>query len=449
MILTFSCSFFYLLLLSFLNFSYHSKTHNLILDLTLSRHSQPLEWTERKYLANPIVFVEMIKKRVRRGLVVNGLSTGKDTKRTQSKAVTTKKPDIRKHYEYDDYNDEIGLDSNPKNKSETPKPGPVSPVPGTPIYKCRGNFFALYLVPNLLHLFAYLSILYLMRTPDCEKLEHLMERGFLETTRTTGWMMAHKRLVNSLRSILWLCLGWLILSLVTHGLIVYNRMVDDNLNMTWLKCSGPIKIVVVVFTVTSLTFNDLICGAIVTSYAVHCQLNISYILNLCASIREKRIDFTEFYKRIEESRKFIDYLNNDQALGLSLLQVTVGCKLSVGVYAFLASSEFNRWSAFTIAIVLLSLVFWLTLFTVPLIQGIRLTSACSDLRKIGHELRSRPFGYQETPQSDLDSLLLYTTNLDMNAKIIRVPVKASCILIICMIFLVVILMMGQLGLLNV
>lgn len=157
----------------------------------------------------------------------------------------------------------------------------------------------------------------------------------------------------------------------------------------------------------------------------------------------------EFYKRIEESRKFIDYLNNDQALGLSFLQITVGCKLSVGVFALLASSEFNHWSYLTVAIVLLSLFFWFTLFMVPLVQAVRLTSVCSDLKKIGHELRARPFGYQDVSQSDLDSLLLYTTNLNMHARVIRIPVKSSCILIICILFLVVILMFGQLGLLNV
>lgn len=315
--------------------------------------------------------------------------------------------------------------------------------------KCRGNFFALYLVPNILHFFAYLSVLYLMRTPEAEKLENLMERGFLQTTRTTGWMMAHKKLVHSLRSLLWLCLGWLLLSLTIHGLIIWCRISADDLNMTWLHFAEPVKTIIVVVTVVSLTFNDLICGAIVTSYTVHAQLNLSYIVNLCASIREKRIEFQEFFKRIEESRKFIDYLNNDQALGLSLLQITVGCKLSVGFYAFLASSEFNHWKPLTIVIVLLSLFFWTTLFSVPLIQAIRLTSACSDLRKIGHEIRARPFGYQDTPQSDLDSLLLYTTNLSMNAKIMRIPVKSPCILIICIIFLVVVLMFGQLGLLNV
>lgn len=359
-----------------------------------------------------------------------------------------------------DEEDDTLLDPDSKTKEEDNEPpGSQDVTPVTPyglnalpqdhhcIPKCRGNFFALYLVPNVLHFLAYLSVWYLMRTPESEKLENLMERGFLQTTRTTGWMMAHKKLVSSLRRIIWMCLIWLILSAGIHGLIVGSRISD--LNLTWLKYGEPIKSLLIALTLAALTFNDLICGAIVTSYTVHCQLNISYIFNLCASIREKRIEFQEFYKRIEEAKKFLDYLNNEQALGLSLLLITIGCKLSTGVYALLASGEFNHWSAYAIAIVLMSLLFWSSLFAVPIIQSIRLTAACADLKKIGHEIRARPFGYQDADQSDLDSLLLYTTNLSMNARILRVPVTSPCILIILILFLIVILMFGQLGLLNV
>lgn len=136
-------------------------------------------------------------------------------------------------------------------------------------------------------------------------------------------------------------------------------------------------------------------------------------------------------------------------MGISILQIVVACKLCVGVYALLASCEFKAWNTANIIVVILSLIFWASLFTVPLVQGIRLTNAGRDLRKIGHELRSRPFGYQDAAQEDLDSLLLYTTNLSLEAKILRVPIRSSCVLIICVLFLIIILMVGQLGVLNI
>lgn len=158
--------------------------------------------------------------------------------------------------------------------------------------KCRGNFFALYLIPDVLHFCAYLFILHLMRTPESERLENLMERGFLQTSHTTGWMLAHRKLVSALRSFLWVCVGWLFVALAIHGMEVGARFYSNRLDFTWMHPSDEkIKIFLVCLTIGALTWNDLICGAIVTSYAVHCQLNISYIINLCASIRERRVEF--------------------------------------------------------------------------------------------------------------------------------------------------------------
>lgn len=180
------------------------------------------------------------------------------------------------------------LETNDSSGNQNP---PKAPVVLDTSLKCRGNLFALYLIPNILHFLAYLFILHLMRTPDCERLENLMERGFLQTTRTTGWVMAHRKLINSLRSFLWICLVWLFLSFTIHGLMVGSRVYNGTLDFRWIQPPKPFFVPIVALTIVSMTFNDFICGSIATSYAVHCQLNISYIINLCASIREKRVDF--------------------------------------------------------------------------------------------------------------------------------------------------------------
>ena len=183
----------------------------------------------------------------------------------------------------DDFNHTIVAITSTNNSTDTE----------VPYRSCRGNFFALYFVPNLLHFLAYLSMFHLMRTPESEKLETLMERGFLQTTRTTGWILAHKKLVNSLRSFLWMCMAWFSLSIVIHGLIIATRLLTQDFILLWHVNIGYqwLVIFITAITVFSLTFNDLICAAIVTSYTVHAQLNISYIVNLCASIRERRIEF--------------------------------------------------------------------------------------------------------------------------------------------------------------
>ena len=46
-----------------------------------------------------------------------------------------------------------------------------------------------------------------------------------------------------------------------------------------------------------------------------------------------------------------------------------------------------------------------------------MTRAAARLKKVGLEVRSRPYSYLDTPQLDLDSLVLYTTSLKMSVSV--------------------------------
>ncbi len=155
--------------------------------------------------------------------------------------------------------------------------------------KCSGNFISLYLIPDMLHLFAYIFVLQLMRTPECECLQNLLERVFLQATRISGWSIAQKKLVRTLRLFLWLCLSWVSISVLGHTLHI---IAFQEICFTWIQTDSKLlNRIMTGFTILSLTWNDIVCAAIVTSYSMHCQLNISYITNLVSCIREKRIDF--------------------------------------------------------------------------------------------------------------------------------------------------------------
>ena len=174
-------------------------------------------------------------------------------------------------------------------------------------YKCSGNFISLYLIPDLLHFFAYLFVLHLMRTPECECLQNLLERVFLQSTRIDGWFIAQKKLVQTLRTFLWLCVTWVLLSVLGHTIHI---MIFQEICFTWMHPNSDLIIKIMTgFTIFSLTWNDIVCGAIVTSYSVHCQLNISYIRNLVSGVREKRIDFRVFKFNSQINTIFIIQLN--------------------------------------------------------------------------------------------------------------------------------------------
>ncbi len=153
----------------------------------------------------------------------------------------------------------------------------------------------------------------------------------------------------------------------------------------------------------------------------------------------------EFSRRAEESRKFIDYLNSDQAIGVSLLIANFGCRAVVAMFGLLSQQIIVTTDIKTAVMVLTSSILWLSLLSVPVIQAVRLTNSCQNLRRIGHELRSRPFGYQDTSQDDLNSLLIYTSNIKMEAKMLSIPIRASGVLTILIITMFLILFLGQIN----
>lgn len=77
------------------------------------------------------------------------------------------------------------------------------------------------------------------------------------------------------------------------------------------------------------------------------------------------------------------------------------------------------------------------------LQAARLTTECSIIRNTGHEVRVRPFVYQSTPGEDLDTLLMYTSSLKMNAKLYRVPITGRYLCLLTTIVVVSCLTLGQ------
>lgn len=65
------------------------------------------------------------------------------------------------------------------------------------------------------------------------------------------------------------------------------------------------------------------------------------------------------------------------------------------------------------------------------------------IQGIGHEIRIRPFVYQNTPREDLDTILLYTSSMKMCAKLFRVPIKGKHLYLIVTVGFILLLTYGQ------
>ena len=161
---------------------------------------------------------------------------------------------------------------------------------------CSGNLFTMFLLPDLLHLSAYLITIYLMRTSGIEKTEHLLEKSFLQASKTSGWLIANRRLVQKLRFFLYLAFSWLLINIINHLLhLSFQTVKFSILDQLALMCHAPqlkaqLQTPLLVFTVITLIIQNLICSVIIVLFAIHCELNISFIQNLCLSLREKKCE---------------------------------------------------------------------------------------------------------------------------------------------------------------
>ena len=46
-----------------------------------------------------------------------------------------------------------------------------------------------------------------------------------------------------------------------------------------------------------------------------------------------------------------------------------------------------------------------------------MTRSCMRLKKAASEVRARPYSYNDTPQLDLDSLVVFTSSLNMSVSV--------------------------------
>lgn len=61
---------------------------------------------------------------------------------------------------------------------------------------------------------------------------------------------------------------------------------------------------------------------------------------------------------------------------------------------------------------------------------------------MGHMIRIRPFGYQFVSQSDLDSFLLFASNLHLKASILKVPITSPILAAVAITLFICFLLWG-------
>ncbi|XP_071874494.1 uncharacterized protein isoform X1 [Bombus fervidus] len=304
---------------------------------------------------------------------------------------------------------------------------------------CFGNVIFSYLVPSILHLVAYIYTVYLFRIKENEQLQNLMERAFLLSSNSVN-RGNQRRLVRILWFFIALSLVWIIMALITVNVL----MARGSIIFQWLEHSPyQVKITMKVLLIVCTLWHDMVQGTIITSYCLQGQLLLAHLYFLRGKLLHHTLAPIDWMREISEFKKLLKYFNNDLGPAVCIYTIVNLSWAAAGTIWLLRYDNSDMQTNSVTWIEITNVVLWILISIVPFIQAARLTTACSMIQSIGHEVRIRPFVYQSTPGEDLDTILLYTSSLEMYARLFRVPITGRYLCLFLTIGSILILTLGQ------
>ncbi|XP_054011873.1 uncharacterized protein LOC128894253 isoform X2 [Hylaeus anthracinus] len=304
---------------------------------------------------------------------------------------------------------------------------------------CFGNIVFSYFVPSVLHLVAYLYTVYLFRIKENEQLQNLMERAFLLSSNPVN-RGNQRKLVQILWLFIALSVVWIIMALVTVNIL----MARGNIMFQWLEHSPyHIKITLKVFLIICTLWHDMVQGTIITSYCLQGQLLLAHLCFLRGKLLHHTLPVIDWMREICEFKKLLKYFNDELGPAVCIYTIINLSWAITGTLWLLQYDNSDGLSNHVTWVEIVNVILWILISVAPFIQAARLTTACSMIQSIGHEVRIRPFVYQCTPGEDLDTILLYTSSLKMCARLFRVPITGRYLCLLLTISSILILTLGQ------
>lgn len=187
----------------------------------------------------------------------------------------------------------------------------------------------------------------------------------------------------------------------------------------------------------------MVQGTIITSYCLQGQLLVAHLNFLKTKLLQHTIPPLDWMKEISEFKKLLKYFNHDLSPAVCIYTIVNLSWASSGI-AWLLHYDIIDYKKTTIQYFnIINVLLWILISIVPFIQAARLTTACTMIQSIGHEVRVRPFVYQCVPGDDLDTILLYTSTLKMSSKLFRIPINERYLWLFLIFGIIFILTLGQ------
>lgn len=144
-----------------------------------------------------------------------------------------------------------------------------------------------------------------------------------------------------------------------------------------------------------------------------------------------------------ECRKILMHVNNRIAIPVSFLAVT---NLSYGFAALtylFKEYDFRDSASKDNLLHIANILLCFSIGTFPFFQAGLVTSACKTVKDNGHQIRVRPFVYNNTNTDDLNSTLLFASTLNMSAKLFGMPIQTNYLAFIMLSIFIATLTLGM------
>ena len=294
---------------------------------------------------------------------------------------------------------------------------------------CLRNLISYYIFPTVLTLIGYAYMLFLIRRQYAEHFENMMGRVFLLYTQKRGRLSQ-----TTLRRTVWLifvlAVTWLVYAIsllvfrsIVHVILHQPGLIELLAENEFQSKEHPLtdKIILIIEPIP-IVLHDLFYVAQLLSYSIQAQLLIYFFNGINDRIKLNEIKLQDAIKEIEHGAEILSTINGKVAISVSLVIMNISLGL-INAFHQLWSTIYDDLNGWAFAYEIMNIIRWVVILYVPIIQAMLITISGKRIVKVGLFLKTRPFGYAETSQEDLNYFQLYTSNLGLRGKLFGIPVR--------------------------
>ena len=303
---------------------------------------------------------------------------------------------------------------------------------------CLKNLVSLYFFPAGIILVSYTYMLFLIRREHSEHFVNMIERVFLLYNQKRG-KYSKTTLKRTVLALFCVSVSWLaysIMLLIFRSILnIANRTPDLTtiLNNHSMSSHSALKIITLIVEPIPIALYDLFYVAQLLSYSLQAQLLIYYFNGLIDRIKFKDVKLQDAIQEIGKAAEILRTLNSKVAFSVSLVMINITLELISTVHQLWYSVHTTPLKVGFVIYGSLTIIRWTLILYVPIIQAMLITMNTKRITHVGLFLKTRPFGYADTSQEDLNYFQLFTSHLALRGKLFSIPIHPWLVTIIMLV----------------